>query len=395
MEECNVAVVGAGASGCALAAELVRLGAGVSCVLIDKSDRICKKLSATGNGQGNISNAALGREHYFGSLSSLAGDIASEYSPESFFSVKTVTDGEGRVYPLSRQASSLGDMFLRILTRGGVKMKLGAGVSSLSKKSGGFCLELSSGERLFAQKVALCTGGAAGKQYGTDGTAYELAKMLGHTITETRPSLVQLKTDTENIRGLKGVRADVVLSAYEGNTRLTSKRGDVIFTDYGLSGNAAFFVSAYVSGRENVFLSLDFAPDFSEAEMREYFEKKEAEGYKKETALCGLVHNSVGRRMAARAEREDVPLFELIKDYSLRCRGTLGFDTAQVTKGGIPASEITGSLESALCPGLFFAGEILDVDGECGGYNLHFAFSSGIHAAKAILRVKDGDIEND
>ena len=236
----------------------------------------------------------------------------------------------------------------------------------------------------------LCAGGKAAKNFGTDGNAYALAKKFGHTITPLYPSLVQLKTDTAHIKTLKGIRInDGVLKARIKNGNVTTVQGDIIFTDYGVSGDAVFRLSAFIadeieSGR--CFLSLDFLPQYTEEEIYSLLQAKQAAF--PDTAvgelLFGVVNNQVGRAVMRRAENDLREGARLVKAFPLVVTGSLGFDYAQVTKGGIPLNEVTEDLESNLQKSLYFAGEILDVDGQCGGFNLQWAYASARTVAKAI-----------
>ena len=242
------------------------------------------------------------------------------------------------------------------------------------------------GNQAHAKFVVLCTGGKAQKQFKTDGSAYNLATALGHTVTPLFPSLVQIKTDTKYIKTLKGIRADCVVSAYCGGEKLTESRGDVIFTDYGVSGNAVFSVSSYIADKPDAQLSIEFLPDFSVKEIQIVIECRLKSGCDSAELLSGSLHNQIGRAIIKRAGNADVArIVNLLKNFTLPITGTLGFDYAQVTKGGINMSEISDGLESKIVDNLFFAGEILDVDGDCGGYNLQWAFTSGIRAADSIL----------
>ena len=201
---------------------------------------------------------------------------------------------------------------------------------------------------------------------------------------------MQLKTDTAHIKTLKGIRvADARLTAYEGDKEIISLIGDVIFTDYGVSGDGVFRISAYIADKlasGNIRLSIDFLPQISAQEIQTAMEKKRE--IFPETAqteyLFGVVNNQLGRAIMRRADGDIGKAVSLVKGFTLSVVGSLGFDYAQVTKGGIPLSETDENLQSRFCEGLYFAGEILDIDGACGGYNLHWAYASARTVAKAI-----------
>ncbi len=383
MEHFSIAIVGGGAAGAACAVRLAQLNLSKGVVLIEKSDRLGKKLAATGNGQGNVTNVHMSAEHYFGSAKPLAETLccADYQSALSLFSQLFTADEFGRVYPAGKQASSLTDSMLFTLKHSGVKMLLGDGVQSVEK---GFCLTLDSGKKITADFVVLATGGKAQKQFKTDGSAYALATRLGHTLTPLYPSLVQCKTDVTHIKTLKGIRCDCLASAIVEGKQVKTVRGDVIFTDYGVSGNAVFTLSPYVTDKQNAQIKLEFLPDFTYEQVCKIVKCRRALGYETAELLGGSLHNQVGRAIIKRTDGSIEQIAATVKNFTLSVLGTLGFDYAQVTRGGIPANELTQKLESKLVKNLFLTGEMVDVDGDCGGYNLHWAFNSGIAVAEEL-----------
>jgi len=239
-----------------------------------------------------------------------------------------------------------------------------------------------------AENVVVCSGGKAAKNFGTDGASYALVKSLGHSITSLYPSLVQLKTKTTDIKTLKGIRVNGAgLRAYVGSREVCSLLGDVIFTDYGVSGDAIFRASAFLTAAEGSerFLSLDFLPTVDERSLAAFIEYKEkVVACAKEELLCGIVNNQLARVIAKRCEFKTARYANALKNFRLELTGSLGFDYAQVTKGGVPLSEVDERFESRKMQGLYLAGEILDVDGECGGFNLHFAYVTASAVAEAL-----------
>ena len=395
----DVAVIGGGAGGLAAACTLLKSDKNLSVAVVEAGERAGKKIAASGNGQGNISNADLGAEHFHGSLKKTAEKLCSKglYDPLSLFDFLFVKDKLGRIYPSGKQASALSDCLIRRAKITGAHLLTSTRVNSIEKAhangaNGGFVLTLSTGEKLRAKFVVLATGGKAQKQFGTDGSGYALAQKFGHTLTPLYPSLVQLKCDTRHIKTLKGIRAECRVTALSGDERLASFTGDVIFTDYGVSGNAIFYVSAYCAGRSDVTLSLEFLPEISKEQIARAVRERLDAGYGREESLCGTLHNQLARAVARRCAGGDAEaLAETVKNFTLKAEGSLGFDYAQVTKGGIPADEVDEHLQSKLVPNLYFAGEILDVDGDCGGYNLTWAITSGMHVATAIANAANCD----
>ena len=396
MEQNNIIiVVGGGASGmlCALA---LAEGGQRNITLLERGDRLGKKLSATGNGQGNVTNVNFGIEHYFSDGKDTVETILNAFDHRALLKYLEnlggwfESDERGRVYPTGRQASAVTDLLRFALQRVGVNVQTGVTVTQISRRGQEYSLSDSEGRSFKARAVVLATGGKAAKNFGTDGTGYALAKSLGHTLTPLFPALVQLKTDTSYIKGLKGIRIDCLVRAYDGKKELSSARGDVIFTDYGVSGNAIFQVSSYLTDARSPQLRLEFLPGVSAQTLIELLRKKQRVSPQGEILGC-IVNNQLGRALLKRLQSEGdgfspEAAVALIKDFRLTVTGTLGFDYAQVTRGGIPMREVDGELMSKKSENVYLCGEILNVDGECGGYNLQWAFSSGMRVANSILK---------
>ncbi len=372
----KIAIIGGGAAGMACAVLLARRGKHVT--IYERGERLGRKLSATGNGQGNVTNTNMSAEHYFSDdLSKVAralsrfGDKDTVRFLESMGGI-FLPDPRGRVYPAGRQASAVTDLFRRELSRLGVNVRLSAQITSL-RHNGRFLLGTEGGSKQ-ADIVVLAAGGKAAPEFGTDGSAYALAEAFGHSLTECSPALVQLKTEPE-IRGLKGVRIDAKLRVMRQDKPIFEVRGDVLITENGLSGDAVFRASSYAKQGDTI--ALDFLPDISTQRLEQAVRSQD-------DLLC-VVGNGLGRVITKRAAGSVETLRTLLKAFPLTVTGTLGFRHAQVTKGGIPLSETDEFLMSNFQKNLYFAGEILNVDGECGGYNLQWAFTSAYLAAEGIL----------
>lgn len=393
----DVAIVGGGASGLAAASFLGSLTVSsrkkFNICVIEGNSRLGKKLSATGNGQGNVGNTSISPRNYHsaGPQNFRGGSVNMEYdiisrgqrAYETLFHGIFTADEKGRIYPAGRQASALTDCLIKELADHNVATFTGVKVTGI-KKDGLFRLTLSDGKRISAKYVLLCVGGKAQKQFGTDGSSYTLAEAFGHQITPLYPSLVQLKTDTTHIKTLRGIRADCKITAVVDGKEVASSRGDVIFTEYGISGNAVFSVSPAFAGKTGEVV-IEFAPDISFETLRRDVLDKQKLGYAESELLTLTLNNQIGRaiiKRAASAKPEDIA--SMAKHFTLNVTGTLGFDYAQVTHGGVDMRFVTDELESKLCKNLFFAGEVLDIDGDCGGYNLTWAFASAWHVALAI-----------
>ena len=389
----KVMIIGGGASG--MMAALTASGQPKNEVLLlERQSRLGKKLLATGNGRCNLTNRRLTRENYHGEAPDFCGYALHAFGFEEtlkFFrslGLLTVTEDTGRVYPLSDSANSVADVLrLTLEQRENVTIVTAAEVTKLSRRKGRFIAQ--AGEQSFeADRVIVCAGGAAGAKLGGTDLGYRLLSSFGHTRTKLYPALVQLRTDTTYVRSLKGVRCEALVRC--GAER---RRGEVQFTDYGVSGPVIFELSrsVSVSGTSHALL-LDFLPDYSEQELLTLLKTRcnSLPNLKAEELLTGMLHNRLGRTLlracgnsfdtpcGAFDETRLLQLCRTIKHFSLPVLGVMGMDSAQVTAGGIRTAEFyERTLESRLCRGLYAAGEVLDIDGDCGGYNLQWAWSSG------------------
>ena len=405
MEKIQTAIIGGGAAGLMLATSLKTSG---KTVVFERGERVGKKLSATGNGQGNITNLAAEREEYFSFSggAALSREIVARYNPQSLLSffehagLLLQADERGRVYPAGRQASALTDALRFLAAKRGVELCVKSRVLDLEKQGQGFVLSVQTDEnparKIYAEKVVLCTGGTVARSFGTDGTAYALAQKFGHTLTPLYPSLVQLKADSKELRALKGIRvADAEVTALfseraggELHGRSIKVKGDIMFADYGVSGDSIFRLSAFLTHRiqDGVTISIDFLPEFEQAHIFAALQRKRETFPELATGelLCGFVNNQIARVVMKRANGDLRAAARSVKAFTLTVTGHLGLDLAQVTKGGIRMDEVDNDLQSKKQKGLYFAGEILDIDGQCGGYNLQWAYSSACTVAAAI-----------
>ena len=390
-------VSGAGASGM-MAALTAAEAPGRRVILLERQQRAGRKLLATGNGRCNLTNTGAAIENYHGESRAFAAPALDAFPPRAvldFFrglGLVTVEEYGGRVYPLSDSANSVLDVLRFHLDARGVELKAAEPVREVKREKQGFTVVTDS-ERLHADKLIVACGGAAGARLGGVSDGYELLKMLGHKRTALYPSLVQLVTAPEYPRALKGVRADGALRLYAGKSLLAESRGELQFIETGVSGPAVFDLSrAAATGGKGLRLTADFLRDYDEAVLLALLKQRRETlpGLPAGDMLTGIVHNRLGKMLVKYAglnvntslrELDDGALGKLVsacKDFRLPVQGTEGFDKAQVTAGGVKTSGFNPeTLESWFVPGLFACGEVLDIDGDCGGYNLQWAWASG------------------
>ncbi len=399
-----VAVIGGGASGM-MAALTAAQEPGRRVFLLERQQRIGRKLLATGNGRCNLTNINAKPENYFGSDAGFASAALLKFTPQHtlrFFSdlgLLTTVEPDGRVYPLSDSSNSVLDVLRFALDQAGVEQRCSFSVESISRTSKSFLIE-SGTERLRSDAVILACGGAAGSRLGGVTDGYRLGKSLGHRRTGLYPSLTRILTGTDYPRSLKGIRVEARLRLTKNGRILAESEGEVQFTDSGISGPAGFDLSRAVSfGGDGQQLHISLLP-FEEGELlsllvsrRQHFPDLEAS-----ELFTGMLHNRLGRVVVKAAGiAAGMLLHELtdrqLRDAACRCldfclpvRGAEGFETAQVTAGGLNTDGFFAeTLESRLVPGFFACGEVLDIDGPCGGYNLQWAWASGRLAGRLGL----------
>ena len=397
----NVCVIGGGAAG--MLAALTAAENGHRVLLLERQSRVGRKLLATGNGRCNLSNYHVSPAHYHGgagfcdfALSQF--DVGETLQYFASLGLLTVSEASGRIYPMSNMAGSVLDVLRYALERPEIDLQTGQTVTAVRKMPEGFSVKTET-DTFSARCLILAAGGAAGSKVGGGMDGYRLAKSLGHHRTALYPSLVQLKTDPTYPRALKGVKAQCGISICRGSQVLASNSGEVLFTEYGVSGPAIFDLSRSVSaGGSDLTCLLNFFPDWEEAEVLHWLSQRQAAmaAHEASTLLTGSCHTRLGQMICKSAGFTNQRAAGLTWDdlrriarqathFALPITGTCGFDQAQVTAGGLDTSEFDPrTLQSRLVPGLYACGELLDIDGDCGGYNLQWAWSSGRLAGKLL-----------
>lgn len=399
----TIAIIGGGASGLMAACTAAQAGARVA--LFERQARVGRKLLATGNGRCNLTNLNAGPSHYHGTdpdfvrpaLTAL--DVAETLSLFRSLGLLTApADESGRVYPLSDSANSVLDVLRFELDRQGVTLHAPSPVTAITRRGPGFMVKTEDCA-VPADKVIIACGGCAGGKLGGVSDGYALLQSLGHSRTALHPALTQLNCDSPYPRALKGVRATARITLSRDGRTVGENRGEVQFTEKGISGIAVFELSRLVSTKGKCRAELDFLPDISPAELTELLTAQAARrgALSGEELLTGVLHNKLGRTICRAANTAGKPCGELTpaelsrcaglcKAFPLDVTGTGGFDAAQVTAGGVSTAEFYAeTLESRIVPGLYACGEVLDIDGDCGGYNLQWAWSSGYLAGRCAV----------
>lgn len=408
----DVIIIGAGASGMMAAITASKLKKRT--LLLEHMESAGKKILVTGNGKCNYTNLNQDLSFYRGENPDFVASVFSQCSAQkSMELLKEIgiypKEKNGYIYPYSEQAASVLEAFLIELNQNKVKQIYSCAVRSIRKEQNIICIETKNGN-FYGKKCILATGGKAAKKTGSDGSGYLYATKLGHTIVEPVPSLVQLIAEEPYFKEIAGIRIQASITLSIMNQKYTDI-GEVQLTDYGVSGIPVFQVSRYAAKalqKGNVVpASLDFLPAFSKEYVVQLLETRFR--LKNRTVLetgIGLFPKKLYPILLQKASmkpnqkadqvslREIYNLADCIKNFTFTITDTKSFDFAQVTAGGIDTSEINPvTLESKIVNGIYFAGEIIDIDGACGGYNLQWAWSSGyVSAASAIksLEIKKG-----
>ncbi len=402
----DVAVVGGGAAGLCAAVSLKQENSGLRVAVLEKLDRVAKKLITTGNGQCNITNRNLDLAFFHGkdkSFCSYATESLGNKEIVSFFKkigVEIVFEDNGKAYPMSYQAGSVVDCLRFSADSLGVNTLCGHGVNDLVPLKKGYLLKTDKGD-FKAGCVIVATGLlSGGEKVGSDGSGLKILKNLGYKAEPLSPSIVQLKTKEETPKKLKGIKVDARVTLFNGKTKLAENEGEVLFTDYGLSGPAIMQVSRFVGKGDKLYtVSLDLLPQFSLDDVNALLLKR-AENLKDRTCeefLTGMLNKRLGQTVLKGCgislsqkvcEIENLQaVAQKIKAFNFTSNATTGFLNSQVTAGGLSTNQFDSkTMESKLHKGLFAVGEILDIDGDCGGYNLAFAWTSAMVAAKAAAR---------
>lgn len=392
----KIAIIGGGASG--LFAAIAAKNENTCVTIYEKEKRVGRKILATGNGRCNMTNMTANIDDYHGS------DVGFiNFAIDTFWVNRTLDlfesmgilwkeEEDGKVYPYSDTASSVLDVLRRRVSELGICTVCDFAVKNIKKHGNAFVLDNGQGQNNTFDKVIIATGGKAGTQLGSDGSGYKLLKSFGHKITDVYPSLVQIKTETDTVKKLKGIKVNAKVSIGK-----MSKTGEVLFADYGISGPPVFWLSSYIGDKKETVI--DIMPEYSYAQVYDMIALrcKNLGNVPLEDFFVGMINKRVAQallkhigieplsRLAGTLSQKEIKsVASVIKGLKLKIEGTASWNNAQVTKGGADVTQFNPhTMESKLVKGLYACGEVLDIDGDCGGYNLQWAWSSGYIAGSA------------
>lgn len=390
-----IGIIGGGASGMAAALAAAEKEEN-QIILMERQARVGRKLQATGNGRCNLTNLHAGEGGYHGENQEFSRYAIERFDPEQTLEwfrqlgLFTVAEESGRVYPYSDQANSVVDVLRFALEKPNITVKLGFEVEKVKKISDGFRVE-SKEEVIQCDKLIVACGGLAGTKLGGTMSGYKILRAFGHKCTKLRPTLVQLKSGWNGVGALKGVRANCHAEILHNGQKQAESTGELQFTEYGLSGPVIFEVSRDAcQGSGEWVCRLDFLPSVGEETLRQELTRRKETNLPASELFTGILHNRLGRVLSqstgisanrAISELSDYEMelaAKTAKCFEVSLTEPMGMENAQVTAGGIVTREFDEkTMESRVAKGLYACGEVLDIDGDCGGYNLQWAWSSG------------------
>lgn len=412
MKNKKVIIIGGGASGLVAAIAAARNGARVT--VLEQKDRLGKKILSTGNGRCNFTNAKMDAECYNTGNPELITKMLENYGTSwavSFFEELGLLSKErqGYFYPRSDQATAVLDALLLELKRLDVELQCSVKVTGIEKKKKGFQISAQTDEgkktNFYGDACILACGGRAAAVLGSDGSGYPLAKSMGHSMVPVVPALVQLKSNLSCFKQLSGIRTEASVTLFVNDEECAFDKGELQLTNYGISGIPVFQISRHAAlalyKKQDVLVEVDFLPTLSKEEYRAHLERRIA--YDGQCSILDTLLGIFNKKLIpvllqasrikaskniASLEKEEIErLINVCKHFRVPISEANSFEQAQICAGGVNAMEIDeNTMESQITKDLYLTGELLDVDGICGGYNLHWAwysgFIAGTHAAK-------------
>lgn len=387
----DICIIGAGASGLAAAVIAAREQNEKNIVILEKKENPGRKLAATGNGKCNLTN-----QHCPG-----AAEILLFFDTLGIY---TRTDEEGRVYPYCLQAKDVVHALTQAAEAEGVEIRTECTVENVKKIDNGFRIITNRGT-IDSKKVLIAAGGKAGPQFGTSGDGYIIAKSLGHTVNRLAPVLTGIEVN-EDLKALKGIRVRALVKLFKDGSVINQEVGEVQFNEDGISGicvmNLSRFIKlekgeSFLEGIKSYSLRVDFVPEMDQIQLQNFLERRRDMKFSNpDNILISIVPQQLRQRIIKECGMNEdglqknnlCKLTGALKSWPLSVKGTKGWKQAQCTSGGVSLDEIDmDTMMSKIHEGLYFAGEVIDYDGPCGGYNLQNAWETGIKAGRAMVDV--------
>lgn len=392
----DVVIIGLGAAGAMCASYLKKGDNNLRVLVLEKNDKLGKKLSLTGNGRCNLGNIDTNISNFYSSsnLDEFKDILASNNYLEFLNKIGIlIKEDDKRLYPNTNQAITVCKAFERFLEYKNVNIKYNYEVTDIKYVSDYYLIN----NDIKSKKIVIATGGISYPKTGSDGFGYELLKKFNHTLEDRYPSLTTLTTDYKYMKDLAGVRSDGISSLIVDNEVMLKEEGQIQFTKDSLSGICIFNLSRnvkeYLKNNKKVIIGIDLAPNYQNNELINYINN--FKDYNIEDILSGIINNKLAytickdlkiynKKIKILSNDELTILVNNIKNMKFNIIDTGDFNSSQVTKGGASLSDFTEHLESKHFNGLYAIGEVLDVDGKCGGYNLSWAFNSAIIVSENI-----------
>ncbi len=401
----NIVIVGGGASGVATAIFAKRKNPNNEVIILEKNDKICKKVLISGNGRCNLLNKNLDinkyHTEYFNNTKEIIENVFKKFDNKkilNFFEnlgILFKEEKDGKFYPITDSANSIVNVLLYELEKLNIKVFLNTAVKDIKKDNNIFIIKTNN-DIFSTDKVVISTGGCAYPQIGTTGDGYIFAERFNHKIIKPFPSVVPLIIDCKYLKKISGIKFSGNAKIIFNNQIIKENRGDILFTDYGISGSAIISISRYATEllnkniKNKLFLSIDFLPNLDEEKLQKHIINIKNINKEKDIKflLLGLINPKLidyifldridlNKKLIDLNIGDIKLIVDVLKNTKYKIIGSKDFHFAQVTAGGINLKEINNNLESKKVNGLFFTGEVLDVDGDCGGFNLVWAFASG------------------
>lgn len=401
----KIGIIGAGASGIISAIFACRFGADV--LLFEQLDRVGKKILATGNGRCNITNRNIDISRFHGQSPKFAFSVLREFDSNKvidFFEelgIHCKEEDGGKIFPNSDQASSILDVLRYELEYMNVEEKVLTKIEKVKNTDKGFTLISDNKDTFYVDKVIIATGGKSAPNLGSKGIGYKIAESLGHKIVSPFPALVQLKLDYKNLKALKGVKFIGNASVVNSGKVVKDYTGEILFTDYGISGPPILQLSRTAlnlyNNEETSYIKVDMFSEMNREELKSYIKNRLSKAKNKtiDFSFVGLINKKLIpivlkdsgitdlKKLAKDITNKEIDaICNVLKSWTFKISGSTGWEFSQVTAGGVNVKDVNPkTLESKIVPGLYFTGEVLDIDGDCGGFNLQWAWASGYVAA--------------